>query len=307
MAPTTMLRASAVLAAARWFRAHPPRQSVLFVAFDGEEQGLQGARQFVANPPVQLDRVSTVVNMDMIGRGDKNVLFVAGTHHYPELKPAVEDAAKGRPIAVTFGHDQPGLRQGEDWTQSSDHGPFHAARVPFLYFGVEDHPDYHKPTDTADKIPAAVLPRSNGAGARHGADVSPTCSASGAPATPAAQGGPLTPDEQAIVAHVDAANAQALALLERVVNINSGTQNFAGVRAVGRRLPRRVRRARLQDALGRRRARSSAPAIWSPSTRAGADASCSSATSTPSSSPTARSSGSSASTTRARAGPASST
>ena len=146
---------AAMLAAARWFRAHPPRQSLLFVAFDAEEEGLQGARHFVAHPPVPLDRISTVVNMDMIGRGDKNVLFVAGTHHYPALKPIVEDAARGRSITVAFGHDQPGLPPGDDWTQSSDHGPFHTARVPFLYFGVEDHPDYHKPSDTADKIPRA--------------------------------------------------------------------------------------------------------------------------------------------------------
>ena len=146
---------AALLAAARWFRAHPPRQSLLFVAFDAEEEGLQGARHFVAHPPVPLDRISTVVNMDMIGRGDKNVLFVAGTHHYPALKPIVEDAGRERSITVTLGHDQPGLPPGDDWTQSSDHGPFHTARVPFLYFGVEDHPDYHKPSDTADKIPRA--------------------------------------------------------------------------------------------------------------------------------------------------------
>ena len=40
----------------------------------------------------------------------------------------------------------------EDWTLLSDHGAFHQAGVPFVYFGVEDHPDYHEPTDTADKI-----------------------------------------------------------------------------------------------------------------------------------------------------------
>ena len=40
----------------------------------------------------------------------------------------------------------------DDWTNQSDHGPFHAAKIPFVYFGVEDHADYHKPTDTADKI-----------------------------------------------------------------------------------------------------------------------------------------------------------
>ena len=131
------------------------RISILFVAFDGEEEGLQGAKYFVEHPPVPVDRMTAVVNMDMVGRGDKNVIYVAGTTPYPALKPIVEAAAKDRKIDVRFGHDRPGVPGVEDWTFSSDHGPFHRAKVPFLYFGVEDHPDYHKPTDTADKIPRA--------------------------------------------------------------------------------------------------------------------------------------------------------
>ena len=63
----------------------------------------------------------------------------------------------------------------------------------------------------------------------------------------------LTPAERRIASAVDERNAQALALLERVVNINSGTMNFAGVRRVGRRVSRGARCARLHDALGGRR------------------------------------------------------
>ncbi len=234
---------SALLAIAAWFASNPPAQSIVFVAFDGEEQGLQGARHFVAKPPIDLRRITAIVNMDMVGRGDKKVLFVAGTHQNPHLKAAVSDAAAGRTLTVTFGHDRPGVQPGDDWTQSSDHGPFHNAGVPFLYFGVEDHADYHKPTDTSDRIPAAfhleatelVLDT-----VRRLAAITP----SARPAAPVPQGGRLTSDEQAIVAHVDAANPAALALLERVVNINSGSMNFAGVRAVGQ-----VFRAEL-DALG---------------------------------------------------------
>jgi Zn-dependent M28 family amino/carboxypeptidase len=145
---------AAMLAAAAWFAAHPPRVSMLFVAFDAEEQGLQGAKHFVAKPPIDLKRVHVIVNADMISRGDANTLHVAGTHHTPRLKEPVEEAARGRPIAVRFGHDRPVAQAGvEDWTRSSDHGPFHDAGIPFLYFGVEDHPDYHRPTDTPDRIP----------------------------------------------------------------------------------------------------------------------------------------------------------
>jgi Zn-dependent M28 family amino/carboxypeptidase len=44
-----------------------------------------------------------------------------------------------------------------DWTTSSDHGVFHEAGIPYLYFGVEDHADYHRPTDTPDKIDPEFL------------------------------------------------------------------------------------------------------------------------------------------------------
>jgi len=145
---------AALLATAAWFARHPPDSSVLFVAFDAEEPGLLGATHFVAHPPIPLDRILAVVNADMIGRGDRGTIVVAGTYHYPTLKPYVAGAAKGRRLRVVFGHDRPARDSGlEDWTESSDHGPFHRAGVPFLYFGVQNHGDYHKPSDTPDRIP----------------------------------------------------------------------------------------------------------------------------------------------------------
>ncbi len=224
---------AAMLAVARWFSTRPARISILFVAFDGEEEGLQGAKYFVQHPPMPVDRMAAVVNMDMVGRGDKNEIYVAGTSPYPQLKPIVDAAAKGRKIDVRLGHDRPGVPGVEDWTFSSDHGPFHTAKVPFLYFGVEDHADYHKPTDTADKIPRAFYVEAtelvlDTVQRLTGLSFNPA-----KPVAPAAQGGRMTPEEQALVAAVDAATPQALAVLERVVNINSGSMNFAGVRAVG--------------------------------------------------------------------------
>jgi Peptidase family M28 len=146
---------AAMLAAASWFTQNRPKRSVVFVAFDGEEQGLWGARHFVGHSPLDIKQIVAVVNLDMIGRGDTNTLVVAGTYYHQELKQVVADAAQGRQITVVFGHDRPFVAAAnvENWTHSSDHGPFHDAGLPFLYFGVEDHADYHQPTDTADKIP----------------------------------------------------------------------------------------------------------------------------------------------------------
>jgi hypothetical protein len=90
----------------------------------------------------------------MVSRSDKREIYIAGTYHYPDLKKPLEEITKGARVNVLFGHDKPKEIAGglDDWTNQSDHGPFHAAKIPFVYFGVEDHPDYHKPTDTADKI-----------------------------------------------------------------------------------------------------------------------------------------------------------
>ena len=148
-----------LLAAAEYFTHHRPKRSILFIAFDGEEEGLQGSTYFIAHPPVALSAVALEISLDMIGRGDRGELVVAGTYQSPDLKAPLVEAARGRHLTLLFGHDRPWFRAGavEDWTHASDHGPFHDAGIPFLYFGVEDHPDYHRPTDIVDRIPRAFF------------------------------------------------------------------------------------------------------------------------------------------------------
>lgn len=140
-----------LLELAAYCRKNPFRRSIVFAAFDAEEGGLQGARVFVASPPIAKDRIALNVNLDMVSRSDKREIYIAGTYHTPQLKAPLERVAKTARVKVLFGHDRPGTGS-DDWTSQSDHGAFHAAKIPFVYFGVEDHADYHKPTDTADKI-----------------------------------------------------------------------------------------------------------------------------------------------------------
>lgn len=139
---------------ARHCRQSPWTHDVMFVAFDAEELGLQGARAFVASPPIPKKLLALNVNLDMVSRSAKREVYIAGTYHRPALKTVLDPIASRAPISVLFGHDKPTTIAGgvDDWTMQSDHGPFHAAGIPFVYFGVEDHADYHKPTDTADKI-----------------------------------------------------------------------------------------------------------------------------------------------------------
>jgi hypothetical protein len=143
-----------MMAVAEHCQKTPFRRTVIFAAFDAEEAGLQGAKVFVASPPLPKERIALNVNLDMVSRNDKREIFVAGTHPWPQLKAPLDEVAKRAPITVLFGHDKPVTVAGgvDDWTNQSDHGPFNSAKIPFVYFGVEDHADYHKPTDTADKI-----------------------------------------------------------------------------------------------------------------------------------------------------------
>jgi Zn-dependent M28 family amino/carboxypeptidase len=145
-----------LLALARQCRQTPWLHDAIFVAFDAEEMGLQGARAFVATLPIPSDRtIALNINFDMVARGDKNELYLAGTHHTPALKTILQPVASRAAITVLFGHDSGGGQ--DDWTTQSDHGAFHQAGIAFLYVGVEDHADYHKPTDTADKIDATFF------------------------------------------------------------------------------------------------------------------------------------------------------
>jgi Zn-dependent M28 family amino/carboxypeptidase len=150
---------AALLEMARHFAAHPPEGSILFVATDAEEIGLRGARAFVADPPVPLASILLNVNMDMISRSEAGELYAAGTYHSPDLIPLVEATARRADITLLRGYDRPDRGPRGDWTMLSDHGAFHEVGIPFIYFGVEDHADYHRPTDTFERIDPAFFVR----------------------------------------------------------------------------------------------------------------------------------------------------
>ena len=143
-----------LLAVARHLRVAAPRHPVLLVAFDAEEQGLRGAEALVGSSLLPASTVALNVNLDMVSRNDANEIFASGTAHTPSLKPILDDVQRRSAVKILFGHDRPGAqrRGADDWTDDSDHGVFHRAGVPYVYFGVVDHADYHRPTDTADKV-----------------------------------------------------------------------------------------------------------------------------------------------------------
>jgi Zn-dependent M28 family amino/carboxypeptidase len=137
---------SALLGIAEYFKVHKPRNTLLFIAFDAEEMGLQGAYAFLKEPIISRKSIIMNVNMDMISHNNKSEIYAVGTYKTPILKEIIEDADDNSGINILFGHDIPNSGK-DDWTMQSDQGPFAKENIPFIYFGVEDHEDYHKPSD----------------------------------------------------------------------------------------------------------------------------------------------------------------
>lgn len=133
-----------------------PRCSVLFVAFDLEEVGLWGSRWFARHSPWPLEEVRGFFTADMLGRSPGNLpgdyVFVMGSEHAPALRDVIAAShSEADPTVGLLGIDLIGTR--------SDYAPFRDRRVPFLFFSTGEHPDYHQPTDTPERVDYAKLAR----------------------------------------------------------------------------------------------------------------------------------------------------
>lgn len=142
-----------LLAVAEAFKVKPPRHDVWIVFLDAEEGGLAGARAFLAKPPVPAERIGLNINFDMISKNTKGELYAAGGSTQPWVKAQLDALAPTVPVSLKQGHDTGPLDSFDNWTMQSDHGPFAKAGFAWVYFGVEDHPEYHKPTDDFATIP----------------------------------------------------------------------------------------------------------------------------------------------------------
>src|SRR6185503_20330588 len=128
----------------------PRRRNVIVALWSGEELGLLGSNAFVLTPPVPLDQVAAYLNFDMVGRMQDNKLNVQATGTSPAWARILEQAN------ITAGFD---LQLQADPYQPTDVATFNGASVPCLSFFTGTHTDYHKPSDTADKIDYEDLDR----------------------------------------------------------------------------------------------------------------------------------------------------
>jgi Zn-dependent M28 family amino/carboxypeptidase len=144
--------AACLPALAKYFKAKGYPYSLIFVAFDREETGLEGAYNFVRDAKTITGNASMLmnINIDMLARSDKNEIYACGVNHFIQFKPLIEKVRNQTAVKLLMGHDYGSPMN--DWTHQSDHYAFYKSGIPFIYIGVENHDDYHEPTDTFDKI-----------------------------------------------------------------------------------------------------------------------------------------------------------
>jgi len=126
------------------------KRSILFMNFAGEELGLLGSAEWVKNPTRPLAKAVAMINMDMIGRIRDDKVYIGGVGTGSTFKPVLEQAQKESPFKLEY---------SAGGYSSSDHTSFLSKKIPVLFFFSGLHSDYHKPSDTWDKINSSSAAR----------------------------------------------------------------------------------------------------------------------------------------------------
>jgi len=121
---------------------NPAESTIIFAAFSGEEMGLLGSEFFVQQMDIPVDSVLAMINLDMIGRLDDGQLSIFGTGT-ANIWDGLLDEVQADSLEIT---------RVPDGMSSSDHASFSRAGIPVLHYFTNTHDDYHRPSDTADKI-----------------------------------------------------------------------------------------------------------------------------------------------------------
>jgi hypothetical protein len=123
-------------------------RTLVFVAFSGEELGLLGSAHYARHPTWPIEKTALMVNLDMVGRLRNGLLYVGGVDSGTGLRELVAEAARELPLSIQ-------MRGNPE--SASDHSSFYAAGRPVLFLFTGVHADYHRPSDTWDRINAAGL------------------------------------------------------------------------------------------------------------------------------------------------------
>jgi hypothetical protein len=149
---------AAMLAMAGYLKQHPPHNTIVFAAFDGEELGQAGARAFLAAPPFSKELIALNLNLDIVDSPRSHDFYIAGTHHTPALARPLDLAVHWSDKRILAGHDRPSHLAGRvaDWTGVSDHGVFHAEGIPFLFASIDEDRTVRPVAGQADPAPRYI-------------------------------------------------------------------------------------------------------------------------------------------------------
>lgn len=139
-----------------------PRRSVLFLLFSGEEGGLIGSKYFVDNSPIIMNQIICDLNVDMVGRTDwehrkkTDYCYLLTGQSDAELKQTIETANQ-QTVKLSIDYRYDAENAPGQFFYRSDHYNFAKQGIPVAFFMDGEHPDYHQPSDTANKINYQVL------------------------------------------------------------------------------------------------------------------------------------------------------
>ncbi len=133
-----------MLEIARRMVAAKPARTMVFAAFSGEEEGLLGSNHFIQHPPLPKDTIVAMVNLDMVGRPKPGPALTIGGYGTAAQWPGLVEK-------LNANHHLK-LSTNKGGFGASDHSSFYAADIPVLFLFTGAHEDYHRPSDTADRI-----------------------------------------------------------------------------------------------------------------------------------------------------------
>lgn len=143
---------SAVLQIARAFLESgvKPERTIIFALWDGEEKGLLGSEHFVLTYP-DLSKIKGYINFDMIGRNNNEAKPKHVVYFYTEAHPAFGEWLKND--VEKYGLQlEPNYRPWDRPIGGGDNGSFAKRDIPIIWYHTDGHPDYHQPSDHADRI-----------------------------------------------------------------------------------------------------------------------------------------------------------
>lgn len=143
---------STLLEIAQAYQNNPQKRSIVMMWHCGEEKGLWGARWYTDNPLVPLENTSAQINLDMVGRNDNNEIFVIGAGRLSSELEKIGEEVNEKYVGMNLDYTYDAPEDKNNFYGRSDHYMYARYGIPVVFYFNDVHADYHKSTDTIEKI-----------------------------------------------------------------------------------------------------------------------------------------------------------